>query len=113
MTHITDEHRRAFEALTSGVHDNFALVSCFVGGSPAAAIVAVNSSGGKDSQCMTILLSRIVPLEQLLIVHAPLGEVEWPGTVNFIESKIPAGVPRPARAVWPRPKAFPTVPTRP
>ena len=57
------------------------------------ALVAVNSSGGKDSQCMTILLSRIVPLEQLLIVHAPLGEVEWPGTVNFIESTIPAGVP--------------------
>ena len=57
------------------------------------ALVAVNSSGGKDSQCMTILLSRIVPLEQLLIVHAPLGEVEWPGTVNFIETTIPAGVP--------------------
>ena len=57
------------------------------------ALVAVNSSGGKDSQCMTILLSRIVPLEQLLIVHAPLGEVEWPGTVNFIESTIPARVP--------------------
>ena len=42
MTDITDEHRRAFEALTSGVHDNFALFSCFVGRSPAAAIVAVN-----------------------------------------------------------------------
>ena len=42
MTHITEEHRRAFEALTSGVHDTFALFSCFVGGSPAAAIVAVN-----------------------------------------------------------------------
>ena len=25
------------------------------------ALVAVNSSGGKDSQCMTILLSRIAP----------------------------------------------------
>ena len=42
---------------------------------------------------MTILLSRIVPLEQLLVVHAPLGEVEWPGTVEFIQSTIPAGVP--------------------
>ena len=42
MTHITEEHRRAFEALTGSVHDNFALFSCFVGGSPAAAIVAVN-----------------------------------------------------------------------
>ena len=30
MTHITEEHRRAFEALTGGVHDNFALFSCFV-----------------------------------------------------------------------------------
>ncbi len=34
------------------------------------ALVAVNSSAGKDSQCMTILLSRIVPREQMVIVHA-------------------------------------------
>ena len=57
------------------------------------ALVAVNHSGGKDSQCMTILLSRIVPCEQLLVVHAPLGEVEWPGTVKHIENTIPPGVP--------------------
>ena len=50
----------------------------------AGALVAINSSGGKDSQCMTILLSRLVPREQLLVVHAPLGEVEWPGTVEHI-----------------------------
>ena len=42
---------------------------------------------------MTILLSRIVPLEQLLVVHAPLGDVEWPGTISFIEDTIPPGVP--------------------
>ena len=59
----------------------------------AGALVAVNSSGGKDSQCMTILLSRIVPREQLLVVHAPLGEVEWPGTVRHIEATLPHGVP--------------------
>ena len=41
-TNITEEHRRAFAALASGEHDNFALFSCFCGGSPAAAIVAVN-----------------------------------------------------------------------
>ena len=41
-TNITEAHRRAFEALTSGGHDNFALFSCFVGDTPAAAIVAVN-----------------------------------------------------------------------
>ncbi len=57
------------------------------------ALVAVNHSGGKDSQCMTILLARIVPRDQLLVVHAPLGEVEWPGTIEHIENTIPAGVP--------------------
>ena len=44
-TNITDQHREAFEALTSGEHSNFALFSCFVGGEPASAIVAVNRDG--------------------------------------------------------------------
>lgn len=44
-TNITDEHRAAFEALTSGEYSNFALFSCFVAGEPAAAIVAVNRNG--------------------------------------------------------------------
>ena len=59
----------------------------------AGALVAVNHSGGKDSQAMTILLSRIVPRSQLIAVHAPLGEVEWPGTIEHIEATLPAGVP--------------------
>ncbi|MDE0176755.1 MAG: phosphoadenosine phosphosulfate reductase family protein [Defluviicoccus sp.] len=59
----------------------------------AGALVAINHSGGKDSQCMTILLSRIVPRGQIVAVHAPLGEVEWPGTVEHIEATLPAGVP--------------------
>ena len=42
---------------------------------------------------MTILLARIVPRDQLVVVHAPLGEVEWPGTVEHIENTMPAGVP--------------------
>ena len=42
---------------------------------------------------MTILLSRIVPRDQLVVVHAPLGEVDWPRTVAHIELTIPAGVP--------------------
>ena len=53
------------------------------------ALVAVNHSGGKDSQWMTILLSRIVLREQFLDLHAPLGEVEWPGTIEHIERTIP------------------------
>ena len=59
----------------------------------AGALVAVSHSGGKDSQCMTILLSRLVPRDQLLFVHAPLGEVEWPGTIEHIERTIPPGAP--------------------
>ena len=59
----------------------------------AGALVAINSSGGKDSQAMTVLLSRIVPQAQLLVVHAPLGEVEWPGTIEHIENTMPPGVP--------------------
>ena len=46
MTNITAQHRAAFAALTSGDYGNFALFSCFIGGEPAAAIVAVNSDGG-------------------------------------------------------------------
>ena len=42
---------------------------------------------------MTILLARIVPRDQLVVVHAPLGDVEWPGTVEHIEDTMPAGVP--------------------
>ena len=59
----------------------------------AGALVAINHSGGKDSQAVTILLSRIVPHDRLVAVHAPLGEVEWPGTVEHIEATLPAGVP--------------------
>ena len=59
----------------------------------AGALVAVSHSGRKDSQAMTILQSRIVPRHHLLVVHAPLDEVEWPGTVEHIEATIPGGVP--------------------
>ena len=40
-TNITEDHRRAFEAMTSGRFDNFCLVSCFVDGNATAAIAAV------------------------------------------------------------------------
>ena len=44
-TNITQAHRDAFEALRDCAVSNFALLSCFVNGQPAAAIVAVNSDG--------------------------------------------------------------------
>lgn len=48
------------------------------------ALVVVNHSGGKDSQAMYLLLRDIVPREQLVLVHADLGEVEWPGALEHI-----------------------------
>ena len=42
---------------------------------------------------MTVLVSRLVPPGQLLVVHAPLGRIEWPGTMEHIERTIPPGVP--------------------
>ena len=65
----------------------------------AVALVAVNHSGGKDSQAMTVLLSRIVPRGQIVAVHAPLGEVEWPGTIEHIEADAARG-----RAAHTRPR---------
>ena len=59
----------------------------------AGALFAINSSGGKDSQAMTILLERIIPPEQMIVVHAPLRDVEWPGTIEHIEHTMPTDVP--------------------
>ena len=47
-TNITEEHRNAFEALTSGDYDNFALFSCFLSGQPTAAIVSVTAHQSDD-----------------------------------------------------------------
>jgi len=52
---ITEEHRRAFDALTSGRFDNFCLVSCSVDGEATAAIATVTVSppaqdGGGESE---------------------------------------------------------------
>lgn len=50
----------------------------------------VSTSGGKDSQAMTLQLQRLVPAEQLVYVHADLGEVEWPGTQKHINATLGA-----------------------
>lgn len=56
------------------------------------ALVVVNHSGGKDSQAMMIKLQEVVPADQLVIVHADLPEVDWPGISEHIEASHP-GVP--------------------
>lgn len=65
-TNITDAHRTAFEALTSGKYKNFALFSCFVDGQPAAAIAAVNRDG--DDFTVTPLFVSVTP-EMVLTDH--------------------------------------------
>ena len=50
------------------------------------ALFVVNHSGGKDSQAMYLYLRQFVPIEQLVIVHADLGDVEWPGAVDHIRT---------------------------
>jgi len=50
------------------------------------AMFVINHSGGKDSQAMYLLLRGLVPAAQRVIVHADLGEVEWPGAVDQIKA---------------------------
>ena len=65
-TNITSEHRRAFQALTSGDYDHFVLFSCFIDGSPGAAIAAVNrcrpaEEGGEPDCEVRPLFVRLTP----------------------------------------------------
>ena len=68
------------------------------------ALVAINHSGGKDSQAMTIrLVEAGIPRNQLLIVHATLGDVEWPGTISHIRKTtfgLPLVIARPRRSFF-------------
>jgi len=50
----------------------------------AGALFVINHSGGKDSQAMTIKLSKMIPREQLVIVYAHLPEVDWDGSIEHI-----------------------------
>ena len=65
-TNITEEHRRAFDALTSGRFDNFCLVSCFVDGEATAAIATVTVSppaqdGGESEYLISPLFISPTP----------------------------------------------------
>lgn len=69
-TNITDEHRHAFQALTSGGYDNFALFSCRIDGAPGAAIVAVNKcppadKGGEPEYTLQPLFVSVTPSMEL------------------------------------------------
>jgi len=58
------------------------------------ALFVVNHSGGKDSQAMLIRLLERVPKEQMVVIHAALGEVEWHGALELAQRQAElAGVP--------------------
>lgn len=47
------------------------------------ALFIANHSGGKDSQAQLIHLLSIVPRHQIIVVHASLGAIEWPGALEL------------------------------
>ena len=50
------------------------------------ALFVLSHSAGKDSQAMTAVVRAIIPDDQLLVVHADLGEVEWEGNLEHIRA---------------------------
>lgn len=46
----------------------------------AGALFVISHSGGKDSQAQTALIRKVVPANQIIVVHAALPGVEWEGT---------------------------------
>ena len=48
----------------------------------------VGHSGGKDSQAMYAALAKVVPFNQLHVVHADLGDIEWAGVKDHIRANI-------------------------
>lgn len=52
------------------------------------AIFYVSHSGGKDSQAMYAHLSAMIPADQIVVVHADLGVIEWDGVQDHIRANI-------------------------
>lgn len=52
------------------------------------AIFYISTSGGKDSQAMFIRLSAVIPRDQIVVVHADLGDVEHTGVQDHIAATV-------------------------
>lgn len=60
----------------------------------SGALFVANHSGGKDSQAMLIRLLEVIPRRQLVVVHASLGPMEWPGALELARDQAEAaGLP--------------------
>lgn len=53
------------------------------------AVFYCSTSGGKDSDAMSLYLEKLIPADQLVFVHADLGVVEWTGVQQHIHTIIP------------------------
>lgn len=52
------------------------------------AIFYVGHSGGKDSQAMYHAVCQVVPRSHIRVIHADLGDIEWPGVKDHIKATI-------------------------
>lgn len=52
------------------------------------AMFYVSHSGGKDSQAMYLALRHMVPVTQIVVIHADFGEIEWTGVQDHIRRTI-------------------------
>ncbi|MCE0931671.1 phosphoadenosine phosphosulfate reductase family protein [Pseudomonas monteilii] len=56
----------------------------------SGALFVANHSGGKDSQAQLIKLLEVIPATQIVVVHASLGPMEWPGALELAEQQASA-----------------------
>lgn len=55
------------------------------------ALFVASHSGGKDSQAQLIyLLAQGIPAKQILVAHATLGDIEWPGALELARDQAAA-----------------------
>lgn len=68
----------------------------------SGAIFYASHSGGKDSQAMYGYLRHLVPDDQIVLVNADLGEVEWEGTIDHIKANTvhPVNVVKSAKTLF-------------
>ena len=53
------------------------------------ALFLASHSGGKDSQAEYLALLRLgIPADQIIVMHADLGDIEWPGTLDHIRATV-------------------------
>lgn len=58
------------------------------------ALFVANHSGGKDSQIQLLKMLEVIPVSQIVVVHASLGKAEWPGALELGKNQAnKAGLP--------------------